>query len=1727
MKLHEQSDQDKVKNNASKETKENPLLKGTKLSGGSSNMKNVASVSDSTDMDDLSSDLSSKVSDVGKSATSVGKKAISNVGQLKKAPQRAKEAIQNFKKQMKKTGEKVKKATKRIAKIKALVIKAIMAVVHLIMAFWPILLTLVVVIIISSLVFKFMDNASVKGNQFVETETISEYNNVNYTDNGKLEITEVTMANKLVRAFYTYFSEKSIWVITDGKMQCADGSTVDSGVSTDGKILQYRSPEYIELFGDPDDPDSEQVGDKYNRESQFYINPNALYVLDKYLHDGQFRFPEQIVKHVAIKENESYGGDDSTAGTIEKGTVINIPSGLGNVHTYMGWGCITAPDSMQYKLRAQAGEKYDNEGFGKINGRYVIACTETYGKVGDYIDFYREDGQVLKCIIGDIKSSSDAGCNKWGHSNGQNIVEFVVNMNTWYSGGAGSHANPGTPSCHPNWNTCIVKAINGGSYFDNPNFTGDVKGNKDEDKKDDETTDDNQTTSGAYAGWKQTDPRWGSMRLPGGGTVHDIGCYATSSCVLAAYAGATSKDESKFNPAIGIPQLSYAGDALYMGSISNLGDGSLTYVETRSCYSLQTAVNTVKNTVDQGYFYIVRIGDPNTHFMPVLGVTDNDLIVNDVGRANYPSPTNLSEILSVDGRPLTELRVYKSSKTNMKECGNVSYEGGSSSGSLSSVPYELAQLTDDKRDLIAESTKYKTEKVEEKQYVEKTKTETRTVNNAYPGQEVEVNSEVQLEDDGTETPIKTKKVKVPADAVYDIYTGYATNATYEVTVHYKEETGTETKTYYTPTDEKEKGVWDYGFGSVVSYKKYEEKQENRGKITSFEVWDPNSTYLDENGNKHTGQKITVTPQDYNNRKDSEGLGSCEFDLNQEYKWGEQSSETYMIDWVITPAGTITNSIDYSWEDTGSLAKRSEPETISKTYQEKVRKTVEKSVILQPGEKITVSTNEVPGEDKKEVVLENQTDNPMEKKYDCIVEETQDVTVTLNATIEGSLWKIEPRYATDDVDLSGITGIRYYEDYLYNYDGYIPNSVKGKFNFDEIKARTGKDKKGLDQILANQSFGDGTTNTDFFDDEGLYVGIGAIQAIYERGAEYGEMEPGHVESDGITPGWGVSNMYPPECESFLQWVKEKDSAFYSKYFGGVDINPNDLNGAFATAWKQCGDAEKEQFTLYQISYSWKSSVIFVMNNKRITGDTQLSQIDFNRSYILQELMYSICCAGPEVAIQLLKSAGITANDTDADIIRKVGARFSSPDFYQPWYNSMFWDGVVNRWSESVESSQTNFMLKFIDENGEGDPYEWDEDDEMFVGGGGTSAGSSKNTNNIFTKMWRGIKKIYHNATEFVSKILFGTEEYTDVLQDKYWTKMSGAALQDNQADWVLSAMFAYNDQEEVTNYTIDDEYLKLMYEQMFSSQINNSGGVGSGVRNVYFKGKCSNPLSEDKDATITTKYNRKDSPVIVLSTKSKTKVKAVAEGKVIKKGFDAQYGGNYVMIQHSKCVSIYGNLASVTIQKNAKVKEGDVIGIAQSQFYFSLRTKMNGSYINPTEIFTGGDDTDIDFAVPANGMPIPTLYQIDYPQNSNDFPDGSSIYWAGCGFTSCAMVASYLTGKNITPKEIVEKFANRYYSDGMSWGLPAAVAEYYKLGKVTQTASGSGVLKALSEGKPVLSSQSPGIFTQGGHIIVLRGTDGKGKVFVNDPASRQRTNTAYDFKREVNVTSKQYWIFEGK
>lgn len=149
--------------------------------------------------------------------------------------------------------------------------------------------------------------------------------------------------------------------------------------------------------------------------------------------------------------------------------------------TYMGWQMVTAKSSSQYKWRQSVfpswvndkngvGDKaaFDAEGFGRVNGRYVIAVSAAenggVGHVGQELDIYLKDGTILKCVVGDIKSAGDANWKKWGHENTSgimNTIEFIVDKQKWYKNGGGIHANPGTSKCHPNFSSPVKKIVRG------------------------------------------------------------------------------------------------------------------------------------------------------------------------------------------------------------------------------------------------------------------------------------------------------------------------------------------------------------------------------------------------------------------------------------------------------------------------------------------------------------------------------------------------------------------------------------------------------------------------------------------------------------------------------------------------------------------------------------------------------------------------------------------------------------------------------------------------------------------------------------------------------------------------------------------------------------------------------------------------------------------------------------------------------------------------------------------------------------------------------------------------------------------------------------------------------------------------------------------------------------------------------------------------------------------
>lgn len=1566
--LRETSDEDKVRGKNVEAPKNNKFQNKNSKSKSSSTANRLKDFTNGTateDVEDVANKGTEEMQKAGAGATKAVKNAPSNIKALMGAPQKLKESIQNMKKKIKER-KRMKERIKRIIKIIRFIIQMI---IKLILAFWWVILIVAGFILLAYLAFSFLNNASVRGNQYIDAE-VAQYNTVTPTETDDLEITEVTMENKLVRAFYYYFAEKSIWVMTDGKVQSKNGIT-DGGISTDGEVLQFRSQEYIDKFGDPDDEDAEVVKDKYGRESEFYINPNALYVLDKYLHDSKFRFPEQIVKHVAYEKNVDYtgGGTGSVdfSGSENAQICWNFYRSMGfsEIQTAGLLGNIYAESS--FDPTASNGTHFGIHQWGA--GRFAALQELASSKGSTWTDLKIQLQFAYSELTGSYyKSRLDS--NGWNDSN--LTVSKAADLIRQYYEVCGEQA--------------AEKRRNAAQeYYEKFKGTG---GDNSSNTDNNTNTDSSANISQAYATWKQFDSRWGGLPI-GGDTVKNIGCFATSECVLAAYSGAASKDESIFNPLVGIPKLRFNGEALDQTSIVNLGDGSLSFHGEKSL-DLQGIINEVKSNVNNGYFYIVWVNP--THFIPVVGVTDNDVLVNDVGRSGEVQ--TLSNYLATSGRtlqPSRNLRIFKSSKTNMAECGNVSYNGSNNASGVNSIPYKLKQLTDDNGNLIVDSTKYKMEKVEEKIYTTETTVEQKRETGCI-GDTKKVELKIKIDKDGKKTVLKTGKVTLEQDPKEST----AGEAVYDQTIITEVDTGkTKTNTYWVKTDEKEKGVWDYGFGSIVFYNQYEESKESRGTITDFDCWDPGKLTYDENGNKVYGALVHYTSETYDLESNTvKSRLILPFDLSEIHTWGKSTSKTYLIKWAITPAGSITNSLKFEEVALGPDNNGETENTTMDNLEQWVQVPKTESVWLgvDPAKKDSISEEEMANWSKaerenfnnsnvfeapKEVdrndntvsyqTLVNDTYKPIKQDYTYLVFEKRTVSKTFYGTPSGMKYSYQATYDNNNVDLSGISGTRYYKDYLNNYAGYVPISVQGSFDFDAIKERTGKNEEELEKVLSNSVF---TNNTDtvtnsFFDEEGHYTGLGSIQTRYETGAEIGSANVGHYEHDGYNPGWGFANFTADNCKAFMKWLKEKDKDFYNKYFGGVTIDPDGgKDTPFYDAWQKAANMDLEQFTMYYISFSYKNDCYDnVLIKDKVKNNPVLAQIDFTRSFPLQEMVYSVGCAAPGIAIEVLNNCGITANDTDAEIITKMGKYMSTDEFCKNWYKPIYWNGVKNRWSPDKESSQTNILLKYIEDNGDVAGFEYDPDTELFTGDG---VSSTTNKNNWFNSVKKVIKKTFKKFQNFVSDIIFG-KEYTDVLEEKYWVKIQGGALADNQSDWVLSAMFAYDDQEKTTDYEIDDEYFKLKFQQLFSSE--GVTGSGATVKDRYFSGKTTNPLANDKDAKIISKYNAKTDPVLQVSTKKDTEIKAVAAGQVLKVGYDAKYGGDYIMIQHNGCVSIYGHLANNTVQKKDNVKAGDVIGTSRTTFYFALRIKPKGNYINPTTIFKDDTSNSSGVVAPADANDI--------------------------------------------------------------------------------------------------------------------------------------------------------------
>ena len=124
--------------------------------------------------------------------------------------------------------------------------------------------------------------------------------------------------------------------------------------------------------------------------------------------------------------------------------------------------------------------------------------------------------------------------------------------------------------------------------------------------------------------------------------------------------------------------------------------------------------------------------------------------------------------------------------------------------------------------------------------------------------------------------------------------------------------------------------------------------------------------------------------------------------------------------------------------------------------------------------------------------------------------------------------------------------------------------------------------------------------------------------------------------------------------------------------------------------------------------------------------------------------------------------------------------------------------------------------------------------------------------------------------------------------------------------------------------------------------------------------------------------------------------------------------------------------------------------------------------------------------------VPLYFQTDYP---NQRYGSGTVASSGCGITSLAMVASYMTGYDYLPDILAEYFGGRaenniarmeHASDVLQ--LPWHQAENFH-----------EILDALREGNlAIIMLNHLSIFTEDQHFIVLTGISEDGRIFVNDP-----------------------------
>lgn len=270
--------------------------------------------------------------------------------------------------------------------------------------------------------------------------------------------------------------------VSDGSVNLSDAGSVISNILNDSSsghqkfvVLTYSQAHWVAV-------DHVENGQVYIMDPSGPEGAGLIKVQDSpaYTHDGN-----ALTEYVVLEATDvPFGGNNSSkvitaSNKSSNSCTTSSGSGKGDVVIPEPYGAggytVTLYDTQAWAAGTNQKKIYDQwlknpktkDGIAMIDDRFLIACTSVFGKVGDKVDFFLDDGTKIPTIIADAKAETVVPwdphpANKWGHNDGAQVLEFEVTNASYYEHGS----NPGTSGWYPEWGgKRVASATNLGSIW--------------------------------------------------------------------------------------------------------------------------------------------------------------------------------------------------------------------------------------------------------------------------------------------------------------------------------------------------------------------------------------------------------------------------------------------------------------------------------------------------------------------------------------------------------------------------------------------------------------------------------------------------------------------------------------------------------------------------------------------------------------------------------------------------------------------------------------------------------------------------------------------------------------------------------------------------------------------------------------------------------------------------------------------------------------------------------------------------------------------------------------------------------------------------------------------------------------------------------------------------------------------------------------------------------------